>query len=103
MVKSYPYGIVFWASSSETWALGGTAVVIGFAGIVLILRPGSEIFPPWPLLPIGAALGYASAAVTVRLITEEVPSALINLNSHLGALVGSTVLMLAAMARNMWV
>ena len=76
-------------------ALGGTAVVIGFAGIVLILRPGSEIFTPWSLLPIGAALGYASAAVTVRLITEEVPSSLTNLNSHLGALVGSTVLTLA--------
>ncbi len=71
------------------------AVAIGFVGVVLIMRPGSDIFTPYALLPIGAALGYALAAVTVRLITEPTPSATINLYSHVSALVGSSSLMFA--------
>ena len=70
------------------------AVAIGFGGVLLILRPGSDIFTPYALLPIGAALGYSLAAVTVRLIVDPVPSAMINLYSHVGAFLGSTGLTL---------
>ncbi len=71
------------------------AVAVGFMGVVLILRPGSDVFTAYALLPIGAAFGYALSAVSVRLITDPVPSATINLYAHVGALFGSTALMLA--------
>lgn len=71
------------------------AVAVGFTGVALILRPGSDVFTAYALLPVGAALGYALSAVSVRLITDPVPSAAINLYSHVGALIGSTALMFA--------
>lgn len=71
------------------------AVAVGFTGVLLILRPGSEVFTPYALLPVGAAIGYALSAVSVRLITEPVPSATINLYAHLGAFLGATALTLA--------
>jgi drug/metabolite transporter (DMT)-like permease len=71
------------------------AVGIGFSGVVVIMRPGGDAFTLYALLPVCAAFAYALTAVSVRLITEAVPSVVINLYSHVGALIGSTVLMLA--------
>jgi drug/metabolite transporter (DMT)-like permease len=71
------------------------AVVLGFAGIILVMRPGSEVFSWYAVLPLGAAAGYALSAVSVRLMPAEIPSATVNLYSHVGALVCSTALMLA--------
>jgi len=69
------------------------AVGIGFAGIMLIMQPGSEVFTAYALLPIGAAFGYGCAAVSVRMVDTDVPSATINLYSTVGALVGAVVLL----------
>lgn len=69
------------------------AVVVGFAGILMIVRPGSDLFTPWALLPIAAAMGYALSSVMVRLIDDGVPSATISLYSSVGAIIGSTILM----------
>ena len=71
------------------------AVSIGFAGIVLVMRPGSDVFTLYALLPLGAALSYSCASVSVRLIDTAVPTATINLYSHVGALIGSTALVVA--------
>lgn len=71
------------------------AVAAGFTGVVLILRPGSDAFTAYALLPIGAALGYALSTVSVRLITDPVSSATINLYGHVGALICSTAFMFA--------
>ncbi len=72
-----------------------TAVLIGFAGVVWVMRPGSDAFSLDALLPLGAAVGYALTSVTARLIDEDVPTALINLYSNSAALAGATVLTLA--------
>lgn len=72
-----------------------SAVIIGFLGIVMIVQPGGDIFNPWVLLPLAAAFGYGLAIILVRLIDDNIPSATISLYSSLGALVGSTILMLA--------
>lgn len=69
------------------------AVIVGFAGIMMIVRPGSDLFTPWTLLPIAAALGYALSSIMVRLVDNDVPSATISLYSSVGAIVGSTILM----------
>ncbi len=71
------------------------AVAVGSTGVVLILRPGGDVFTAYALLPIGAALGYAMSIISVRLITDPMPSATINLYGHIGALFGSTVFMFA--------
>jgi len=42
------------------------AVLIGFAGVIIIMRPGTEDFSYWILLPILSGLFYALAAITTR-------------------------------------
>ena len=71
------------------------AVFIGFAGIVLVMQPGSDVFTLYALLPLGAALSYSCATVSVRLIDTAVPTATITLYSHVGALIGSIALVVA--------
>lgn len=72
-----------------------TAVAVGFAGVLMIIRPGSEVFTPWALLPLAAALGYAISSVMLLLVDDDVPSATIALYSSVGAIIGSTLLMMA--------
>jgi drug/metabolite transporter (DMT)-like permease len=55
------------------------AVVIGFLGVVLIVGPERDTFSPAALLPLLAALMYALAGVTARMMDDEVPTGLINL------------------------
>ena len=71
------------------------AVGIGFFGVLLIMRPGSEIFSPYAVLPLIAAFGYALAIVSSKLFHDDVPTAIINLYTTFGALVGSTTLLFA--------
>ncbi len=72
------------------WRWG--AVVAGFIGVVLIIRPGTDTFTIWALLPLGAALGYASASVAVRLVDTDVPSPLLNMYSNVSAMVLATLI-----------
>jgi len=74
-------------------AMRWLAVVVGFVGIVLIMRPGSEVFSLYALLPVGAAVGYAAASVAVRLVDSDVPSATINLYSTMGSLICSVIIL----------
>lgn len=71
------------------------AVAIGFVGVVLIMKPGSESFAWYMLLPVGAAALYAYSSVTARLIDLDVPTPLFNLYSSTIAAVGSIALALA--------
>ncbi len=70
-----------------------SAVALGFIGILLVMRPGSEVFTWYSLLPIGAAAGYACASVTVRMFPRPAPVALINLYSQVTSLGCATVLL----------
>ena len=72
-----------------------SAVAIGFVGVILILRPGSDAFTWALLLPVGASFLYAFSGVTARLIDPEVPTPLFNLYSSAVAAVGSCVLALS--------
>jgi drug/metabolite transporter (DMT)-like permease len=44
-------------------------LVLGFLGVLVILRPGFETFRPAALLVLGAALGFAIALVTTKKLT----------------------------------
>lgn len=69
------------------------AVMVGFLGVLLIMSPGSEIFTVYSLLPIGAALGYSLSTVCVRLVDDEVPTALVNMYASVGALAGALTIL----------
>jgi drug/metabolite transporter (DMT)-like permease len=71
------------------------AVFIGFVGVLTIMSPGTDIFTPYSLLPIGASLGYSLSTVCVRLFDQHVPTALINMYASLGALLGSLAILIA--------
>jgi len=76
-------------------ALRWSAVLIGFAGVIWIVRPGGDSFTLDALAPLGAAVLYALAAVTSRMMDIEVPSPLVNLYSAGVAMVGSMILALS--------
>ena len=68
------------------------AVLIGFTGVLLVMRPAADSFTWYGLLPLCAALGYASTSVTSRLFDTSVPTALINLYYNIGTLAGTSAL-----------
>ncbi len=72
-----------------------SAVMVGFAGVVLVMQPGSDTFSATALLPLFAAACYALVGVTARLMDDDVPSPLVNLYSNVTALVGSGLIALA--------
>ena len=72
-----------------------SAVAIGFIGVLLVLRPGSDSFNWHIVLPICAAFGYASTSVTAALFDRSAPTALINLYYTSAALIGSAAFVIA--------
>jgi len=68
------------------------AVLIGFTGVMLVMRPGSDSFTWYAILPLCAAFNYALISVSARLFDDSVPTALINIYSNVGALAGSLTL-----------
>ena len=53
------------------------AVLLGFAGIVMIMQPTSDIFSAFAVMPVLAALGYASSNLLARKFPTTLPSATI--------------------------
>ena len=43
-----------------------TAIAVGFVGVLIIVRPGSEVFHPATLLSLGGAVSYSSYAMLTR-------------------------------------
>ena len=64
-----------------------TAVAIGFAGALVIIRPGSVLFDPWALLVFVSASYYAVYQIwTRRLTLVDSPETLIVYTAAVGAL-----------------
>jgi len=70
-----------------------SAVAIGFCGVVLVMKPTSDVFTLYALLPICAALGYATISVSSRLFDESLPTAVINIYAVAGTLVSSALVL----------
>ena len=69
------------------------AVSVGFIGIVLVMRPGADVFELKALLPVIAAFGYGLSSVLVRLFDDSASTAVINIYTTLTTLVCSVILM----------
>ncbi|HWE24897.1 MAG TPA: DMT family transporter [Myxococcales bacterium] len=52
------------------WAI----VATGFAGVLLVIRPGVDVFHPGALLPIATAIGFAALAVLNRKLAGGTPA-----------------------------
>ncbi|MCA8868585.1 MAG: DMT family transporter [Rhodobacteraceae bacterium] len=72
------------------WRWG--AVLIGFAGVLLVLRPGGDTFSLAALLPVGSAFCYALSTMTVRKFDRDVSNALIYLYSALSAAMAAALM-----------
>lgn len=48
-----------------------TAISVGFAGVLLVMRPGSGAFQPAALLSLGSAVCYALYGITTRLLARS--------------------------------
>jgi len=51
--------------------LGWTAVLIGFSGVLIIVRPGGGLFTPAAILPLGLAFSFSSYQIFTRLIARK--------------------------------
>ncbi|MFO1061431.1 MAG: DMT family transporter [Dongiaceae bacterium] len=70
-----------------------SAIIVGFAGALIIVRPGTALFEPTALLLLAAALFYAAGQLQVRRMTSETGAAMA-LSSTAVYLVGSALLAL---------
>jgi drug/metabolite transporter (DMT)-like permease len=69
-----------------------SAVLIGFAGAMMILRPGGDAFSFYALLPIAAAACYAFSMTTMRMFDYQASNALIYLYSSFASAAGAILL-----------
>lgn len=72
----------------------GFAVALGFAGVVMVMRPGKDAFSLVALLPVAAAFFYALTSLSARFFDKEVPTALISIYGSLGAMAAVLALLL---------
>ena len=72
-----------------------TAIVIGFAGVLTILKPFNVSFTWWMILPVIAAFGYGLSSVLVRLFDDDIPSATIQISQQFVSFIMSLILLLA--------
>ena len=72
--------------------LGWAAVLLGFSGVLVIVRPGGGLFTAAALLPLGLALSFSSYQIFTRMVARQEDS----INSLFCVLlVGSVVMSLA--------
>jgi drug/metabolite transporter (DMT)-like permease len=49
------------------------AIIAGFVGVLIMVRPGAGVFEPASLLALGSALGYAVGQMLGRPLSQKVP------------------------------
>ncbi|MDX8350464.1 DMT family transporter [Cognatiyoonia sp. IB215446] len=74
--------------------LGWVGVVIGFAGVIVLLQPGTDAFSVWALLPIFGAVSYALAHIITRTKCQGVPLAALSLAQNSAMLCAGLVVSL---------
>lgn len=57
------------------------AIALGFAGVLLVLRPGTGVFDPRMLAAVASAIGFAGIALLLKFLAgREPPATIIGLN-----------------------
>ena len=73
---------------------GWVGVVIGFAGVIVLLQPGTDAFSAWALLPILGAISYALAHIITRTKCQDVPLPALSLAQNFAMLGAGVVISL---------
>ncbi|MFD1158695.1 DMT family transporter [Roseovarius aestuarii] len=83
--------------SEPVGRMGWIAVFVGFVGVVVLLKPGTDAFSPWALLPIIGAVFYALGHITTRVKCQSIPVTTMALSLNLMMLaagLGASLLLL---------
>jgi drug/metabolite transporter (DMT)-like permease len=67
------------------------AAVVGFAGVLVVVRPGSDAFHYAALFPVGAAMVWAFAAIATRMMSQERPETTLAWSAAIGVVVLSVM------------
>lgn len=70
------------AVSLRRWS----ATLVGFAGVLIMVRPGSDSMDPVALIAVGAALTFAFANVLIRMMAATEPPNRILFYYHIGGI-----------------
>lgn len=62
-----------------------SAIMVGFAGVLTIIKPFNDAFSIWMLLPVLAAFGYGLSNVLVRLFPDDISTAAIQTGQQLAS------------------
>ncbi len=71
---------------------GWLGVGLGFAGVLVLLQPGTDAFSPWALLPVVGAGFYALAHIATRTKCQNVPVAALSLSQNLVMMLAGAVI-----------
>jgi drug/metabolite transporter (DMT)-like permease len=66
------------------------ATFVGFLGVLVMVRPGSESMDPVALIAVGAAMTFAVANVLIRMLAKTEPPNRILFYYHIGGIVAFT-------------
>lgn len=73
-----------------------SAVIVGFIGILLVIRPGGQATPLWAVaMAFGSAVLVAVRDIMTRRMPARVPSLMLTLITTLGTMIGGIVMLLA--------
>jgi drug/metabolite transporter (DMT)-like permease len=101
-----PLAVVFlaWPLLGERiTALRLAAVIVGFVGVLVVIRPGSSVFQWASVLLVGSALCYAGYQIVIRRLAGiDHPATSIFYSVLLGAIVMSALLPVAWKAPESW-
>lgn len=73
-----------------------SAIVVGFIGVMLIIRPGSAAFEPASLFAVGAVIGLAGRDVATRVLPKEVSTLAISCYAFAVVGIAGVILQLVA-------
>ncbi len=69
------------------------AVIVGFIGVMIIIRPGGKVFSPAALLPLGTALCFSLYQIITRKLHAENPRTSLFYSALVGSLALTAVLL----------
>lgn len=56
-----------------------TAILVGFVGVMIIIRPGADSFTIWSMLGLASVLCVVARDLTTRQLSRDVPSAAVSI------------------------
>ncbi len=75
--------------------MGWLGVLLGFAGVLTLLQPGTDAFSPFALLPVLGAAFYAMGHVITRMKCQDVPVAALALSLNTVMVLTGVIISLA--------